>query len=228
MAERRVVVNDQYMAEWPAQGNPLAYRWDHNSVDTMSEKMRRHLKMSLPPDFLQSCFGDDRQRFSGALQTGSSRGRYEAVELLGEDDRALYQIRRFYPVDSQKPDMVWVIDPQKGFLATELVFIAGREVPVFRRKMHVKQVAQRIWYPLGFEEVRFTEPNQPGESPNVETWSTITLTDVRVNEPIPDEQFDIEALRLQKDRPDITVLRTTVDGREISHVYHEGKLVPRD
>ena len=148
--------------------------------------------------------------------------------MAGENGRRLYQIQRFYPPDAENPDLVWVIDPQKGYLATECVFSAGGEVIVYRRKMRVEQIAPGLWYPLGFEEERFAEPNQPGEPPKVKSWSKVALTDVRVNDPIPDEQFEIEALGLFKGQPDITVLRTTVDGRDIPYVYREENLVPRD
>jgi hypothetical protein len=228
MTERRIVVNDQYVAEWLGPDNPLAYRWDHNSVDTMSEKTRQHVKMALPPDIVPNCFGEDRRRFLEAVKTAGDRRRYEAVEVAEEDGRRRYQIRRFYPPDALKSDVVWVIDPEKGFLATEKIFNGAREVPIYHRRMQVEEVMPGVWYPLGFEEARFAEPNQPGEPPKVEKWSRIALKDVRINEPIPDEQFDIKALGLQKNNPDITVLRATVHGQTIPYVYRDGKLVPRE
>lgn len=228
MTEWRIVVNDQYVADWLGQDNPFAYRWDHNSVDTMSEKTRQHVKMTLPPDIVSDCFGDDRRRFPEAVGTAADRRRYEAVEVAGDDGRRRYQIRRFYPPNAEKPDVVWLIDPQKGFLATEKIFNAGGEVPIYQRKMHVEEVVPGLWYPLRFEETRFAEPNQPGEPPTVKTWSRVTLKDVRINEPIPDDQFGIEALGLQRDEPDITILRITVKGETIRYVYRDGKLAPEE
>jgi hypothetical protein len=70
-------------------------------------------------------------------------------------------------------------------------------------------------------------PNQPGEPPRVATWSKIALKDVRVNEPLPDEQFEIEALGL-RNVTDITVMRITVDGRTIPYVYREGTLASKE
>jgi hypothetical protein len=120
-----------------------------------------------------------------------------------------------------------VIDPQKGFLATESVFYAGRETPFRRQTMRVEEVAPGVWYPVGYEETEYTEPKPPAEPPAVTSWTKATLKDIKINEPIPARQFDIEALGLQTDKPDITVLRTTVEGRTIPHVYREGKLVPQ-
>ncbi len=120
-----------------------------------------------------------------------------------------------------------MIDPQRGFLATEYVFNAMGEAPVSRQKMRVEQIASEVWYPVAVEETCCAEPNQPGDPPKVETWSKVALKDIRVNEPIPDEQFEVEALGLPDDKPDITVLRITVEDRKIPYVYREGKLVPR-
>jgi len=224
--EMRVVVNDQYVAHWPMLGSPEAYRYDHNSVTAMSPMARNVVTMSQPRDFLHGCFGEDRRRFPEAVQTASGRRTYEAVERAGEDGRRLYEIRRFYPPDAQRPDVVWVIDPQRGFLATEYVFSAMGEVPVSRREVRVEQIAPEVWYPVAIEETHYAEPNQPGDPPKVETWSKVALKDIRVNEPIPDAQFDIEALGLLKDKPDVRVLRITVDDQKIPYVYRDGKLVP--
>jgi len=122
--------------------------------------------------------------------------------------------------------VVWVIHPQKGFLATEYTFDAAGEVPISRLKMSVEQIAPEVWYPVAVEETRYAEPNYPGDPPKIETWSKVLLKDVRVNEPIPDEQFEIEALELPKDKPDVTVLRVTMDGQTIAYVYRDGELVP--
>ena len=75
MMQRRIVVNDQYVAEWPGQDNPFVYRWDHNSVDTMSERTRQHVKMTLPPDIMRELLW----RKPPAFARGGADGRYSSA-----------------------------------------------------------------------------------------------------------------------------------------------------
>ncbi|MBM4027370.1 MAG: hypothetical protein FJ280_18485 [Planctomycetes bacterium] len=226
-AERRLVVNDRYAAEWPV-GNPLAYRWDHESVDAMSAKTKKHLEMSLPPESSRYCFGDGRRLFREALEADPNWIRFDAVENKGQDGQVLYQIRRFDPKDSPRPDLVWTIDPQKGYLAVENVFYAGRETPLRRYTLRVEEIAPGLWYPTGWEEVNYAEPQQAQEPPAVRNRVKATLKDIKLNEPIADEQFEIEALGLDKDDRNVTVLWTTVEGKTLPYVYREGSLVPRE
>ncbi len=221
-------MNARYLAEWSGPGDGSAYCQDHNSVAEMSPWWQTVLKMSLPPDFQYVCFGLDRQRFPEALQAVSTHGRYEAAEVSGEDGRPLYEIRRFDPSHDRHPDGVWTINPRKGFLAMQYIFNAMEEGPVSRWTMRVEQIAPEVWYPVACEETRYTEPNQPGDPPRVEIWSKIALKEIRVNEPLPDEQFEIEALGLAQEGSRVTVTRITADRRMTAWVYREGKLVPRE
>lgn len=102
--EIRVVVNEKYMADWRKTANPrvrsFAYQRDYNSVDDMGSKMREHLTRSMPPEFLQNCFGTGSRRFHELLQSDPNRIRFDAVELKGADGTRRYEIRRFYPKDA--------------------------------------------------------------------------------------------------------------------------------
>jgi hypothetical protein len=224
--ERRVVINDKYAAEWPAVGNPLAYRWDHESVDAMSSETKIHLGMTGADDFLCHCFGQEATRFPETLKEYPEVTRFDAVERKGEDGSLLYEIRKFRPKDAATPHEVWTIDPQKGFLATELVLYQS-EKPRIRDAMRVEEIVPGVWYPVGHEETRYAKTKEGEKTPSVESWCKERIKDLKVNKPTPDEQFDFEALGLLKDKPDITVLRTTVDGQTIPYVYREGKLVPQ-
>ncbi len=148
MTEQRLVVNDRYMAFWPEVGNPLAYRRDHNSVDTMDSRSRRQVERTVGRDFLTACFGTDGNRFREATQRNPDRVRYEAVQVKAADGRDVYHIRRFYPKDPPMADLIWVIDPEKGYLAVESTFYAASETPVRRRTMRVEEVAAGFWYPV--------------------------------------------------------------------------------
>lgn len=228
MNERRVVVNSRYLAAWSGPGDGSAYCQDHNSVAEMSPWWQTVLKMSLlPPDFQYVCFGLERQRFAQALQAVSTESRHEAAEVSGEDGRRLYEIRRFDPSDDPSPDMVWTIDPQKGFLATQCVFQTAGEIPGPRQTIRVEQIAPEVWYPVACEERR-TMIGRIGYPPLGETLIKTTLKEIQINEPIPDEQFEIDAMGLAQEGSGVIVTRITVDRRMTDWVYREGKLVPRE
>lgn len=226
-SEQRVVVNDGYVAFWPEVGNPLAYRWDHNSVDTMDSQPRNMVRTAVGRDFLSACFGTEGARFREATRMNVDRVRYEAVRVKAADGRDIYQIRRHYPKDSPTADLIWVIDPDKGYLAVESTFYASGETPRRCQTMRVEEVAPGLWYPVACEEVRYAAPGETAEAPAVTGWTKITVKDLKLNEPIPDEQFEIDALRLKEDKPDIIVGWRTLDGVTTSYVYRDGKLVPQ-
>jgi hypothetical protein len=228
MDERRVVVNPRYLAEWCGPGDGSAYCQDHNSVAEMDPWWRPVLHSMLPPDFQYVCFGLERQRFPEILRAVSTESRYEAAEVSGEDGRRLYEIRRFDPSDDPSPDMVWTIDPQKGFLATQYIFQAAGETPVSRQTIRVEQIAPEVWCPVACEETQAQGGNRLGDPPRGEIRIKTTLKEIRVNEPIPDEQFEIDALGLAQEGSGVIVTRITVDRRMTYWVYREGKLVPRE
>ncbi len=224
----RLVVNDKYVAQWPATGNPVAYQWDHTSIDEMSPDTKRHIVVTSPYDYLSSCFGTESHRFREATQRNPDRSRYEAVEARGEDGRLLYQIRRFYPKDGPRPDCVWTIDPDKGFLVVDKVFYPlGGTQAQSHATMDVAEVAPEIWYPVGYAQTRYAKLAEGEATPTIESWRKHTIKDIKINEPLPDEQFDFEALGLRKDKPDILVMRTALNGEITHYVYREEGLVPK-
>lgn len=223
-AEQRLVVNDKYMAEWPV-GNPFAYRWDHNSVETMTPRRKERVAMMARDDFSPACFGTDRYRFREAVRMNPDAVRYEAAQVKGTDGRVLYQIRRFYPKESPTADLISVIDPAKGYLAVESTFYAASETPIRQETMQVEEVAPGLWFPVACEEVRYVPSSQTAEPPAVEGWTKVALKDLKLNEPIPDTQFEIDTLRLAEVKPDVIVNWTTLDGQTRPHAYRDGQLV---
>lgn len=225
-AERRLVVNDRYVAEWAA-GNPFASRWDHNSVEAMHPRHRDRVERA-QHNFMSACFGTDGYRLPEAVRMYPDRVRYEAVPVKGADGRTLYQILRFYPKESPTADLIWVIDPGKGHLAVERTFYAASETPIRQKTMRVEEVAPGLWYPVACEETEYGASGQTAEAPSVEGWTKVVVKDLKLNEPIPKEQFEIEALRLADDKPDIIVNWTTLDGQTRPYVYRDGQLVPHE
>ena len=224
--EHRVVVNDKYAAYWP-RGNPIAYRVDHESIETMDKRTRSHVDIGTPSEPLPYCFGDSERRFRDALKQLADT-KWDAVEARDATDRLIYHVRRFAPRmdDPAKPDAVWIIDPDKGFLATEHVGYAPAGGVWIRHVMHLKELSPGLWFPVEHVETRYVI--DPAVAANtVTTRRRSTLKDVKLNPDLPDEQFQVDALRLRQDMPGVTVAHTSLDGKTVPYVYHEGTLIPK-
>ncbi len=219
----RQVVNDTYIGQWPGFNNPFAYIWDHASVDALSPRQQDRIRTATPYDFLPVCFGTESARFREAMARWADDVKYNAAELRGEDGRPLYQITRSFPQDTT-PNLVWMIDPQRGFLATECTFYPGGHL-LMRQIMQVEEISPGIWYPVGYEETRFSELKAGESTPSVRSWVKSEIRDIKINEPLPDEQFQFDALGLRKDKPDIVVVRTGLDGEKNMYTYQNGQLV---
>lgn len=223
--EIRRVINDKYIAEWPDLDNELAYQWDHVSVDSISRKQKSHLRTTSPSDFLPVCFGDTKYRFRESI--GDDASKFEASEVKGEGGQILYKITRKNSETGPGPDLVWIIDPEKGFLAIESTFYPGGNYLLMRRTMRIEEISPGVWYPVGYEETRFDELKAGQSSPNVVSWVKSTLKDIKINEPLPDEQFNIEALGFDEAKREIRIVETGLEGEMILYTYRDGKLVRR-
>lgn len=227
--ELRVVVNDKYMASWPMVGGPLAYQDDHSSFDTIDPRIKTRIRIDTPFEVLPYCFGDTVRSFRESVNLHPEKTKWDAIEVNAPDGRLLYQIRRFVPImnDASKPDMIWVVDPDRGFLATETISYKPDGKVWISRSIETTEAAEGVWFPLGYAENRYGGRGATDAQVLTE-WRNGKLTHVRVNDEFPDEQFRIDALHLREDKPDIVVVRTGLDGRTVPYVYRQEGLIPQE
>jgi hypothetical protein len=224
--ESRVVVNAHYAAFWPMKGNPLAYRTDHASIAQMDQRTRGHVEGNSPPEILPHCFGDADRPFRESVHLNGGDVKYDAVEARGDDGQLVYHLRRFMPTmdDPAKPDSVWIVNPRKGHLATDRISYKQDGKPWIERHVDVSEIAPGVWFPIAYEEKH--HGGREAGSPDAVTLSQkVTLKNVVVNEVYPDAQFELGALRLKEDMPDVRVLIKPLDGRAVSHVFQGDQLV---
>jgi len=226
--EIRMVVNGKYTASWPRKGNPLAYRNDHSSFETIDPRIETRITLHTPYDFIPYAFGEAVRPFRESVNMDPAT-KWDAIETKDADGQAVYQIRRFMPTmdDASKPDAVWVVDPRKGFLATDLIAYKQNGDVWIHRSMQIKEVGERIWFPAEYDEKRYGEGREASPAHTVTSWRKAKLKDVKVNEAMAEEQFEIGSLRLREDKADIVVLRTGLDGTTVPYVYSGKGLVPQ-
>ncbi len=227
--EIRFVVNDSYMAIWPMVGNPLAYQNDHSSFDTIDRRIKTRITINTPYNFLPYCFGGSVRPFRKSINLHPEKTKWDAIEVKDSNGKAVYHIRRFVPMmdDASKPDMIWILDPQKGFLATETISYKSNGDIWINRSMKIREVAEGIWFPVEYNDKRYGTRRRD-ETHTLTKWRKAKLKHVKVNEDFPDKQFKIGALGLKKDMPNITIVRTGLDGKVVPYVYLGEDIVPKE
>lgn len=223
--ESRTVINDKYSATWDLVGSRHAMQNDHASVSAITSSVKTRLELMTPFDLLKRCFGDSDTPFPEAV-IQNPQVKYDAVEAKDKAGNIVYQIRRFVPTmtDPSKPDVVWTLDPQKGFVTTEMTAYKENGETWVHELMQVEEAAKGVWFPVAYSEER-TISRDPGNSTS--SWRKVKLSKVQVNVEFPPDQFEVGALKLNKDLPDVILLRTGLDGHVTPYVYMGDTLVPQ-
>jgi len=198
------------------------------AIAEMDPNVRARNQVNTPEDFSRHCFGDARDSFRiSAAQFPELK--WDATPRNADDGHPVYEIRRYVPGENEIPraDCVWTIDPNQGYLATSVVALKPDGTPWLQYRITATEAAPGVWFPVEFEEKRFGEPADVGRN-EVSFLKKIKLTNVRVNEDLPDAQFEIGALRLKEDFPGIVVLRRTLDGKNVPYVYAGDQLVEQN
>ncbi|HUU16985.1 MAG TPA: TlpA disulfide reductase family protein [Sedimentisphaerales bacterium] len=220
----RIVLNDRYLAYWPSIGNPYAYRVDHNSIGMMTKQSQAHATFHSPPDYqlLNICYqGFEQTSFVEEMKLHPDQIRWEAVR---KNDGNIREIKRFSPYmhDKSKPDAIWTIDGDKGFLVTERISFTRDGNISEHIKMEIKEILPKIWFPTALSKKRFDHKNNLKEI--VDANQIVTLREIQLNIAIPEEQFEMEALGLPND---ITIFWSDQNDESVAWVYEGVKLVRR-
>jgi hypothetical protein len=227
-----MVINDKYLAYWPTIGNAYIYQDDHQSVKELSDDAKLRRNMHTTPDIFSFdfAFGGERETtFREMMKLHPDKIRWTAEEPKQLNGDIVYLIKRYSPFmnDPAKPDGVWTIDPQKGFLVTQAVFYSRAGNVWVTRKTEPKEIGSGIWIPVSYQEHRYGKSNDPqaGKKPNQST--IIQLEDISVNQEIPDECFTIESILPEEHRAYTTLFRQGLDGNTEAYVYKNGRYVLR-
>ena len=79
--------------------------------------------------------------------------------------------------DPSKPNMIWILDPQKGFLATEIIAYHKNGDIWINHSLQLREVAEGIWFPVECNEKRYGEPTQPNGTHTLTSWRKAKLKD---------------------------------------------------
>lgn len=229
---RSMAINDKYLAYWPTIGNAYIYQDDHQSIKGLSDDAKLRRNTHTTPDIFSFgfAFGGERQTtFREMTKLHPDKIKWTAQEAKQPNGDTVYLIKRYSPFmnDPAKPDGVWTIDPQKGFLVTQAVFYSRAGNIWVTRKTEPKEIHSGIWIPVSYRELRYGKPDDPqaGKTPNQST--IIQLEDISVNQEMPDECFTIESILPEEHRAYTTLFRKGLDGNTEAYIYKNGRYVLR-
>ena len=224
--EKRLVINDKYSV-YALMGN-LTVSWrDHSSVAAARKDLNKLIQMNTPKKLMAFCFGERHLKFRDTIKQLDARMQYDAIKLNDAKNQPIYQIRRRWSglEDGRvcEPDMIWIIDPDSGYLATEVIFNPPKGAFSRHWTFEAKQISEGVWYPVECAEKRIE--TKGGVSKQV-FWYKSRLDNIVCNAEIPASQFTVESLQLNQDMPEAIVVRTKVDGQRIPYVFEGDTLVP--
>jgi len=229
----RMVINNKYLAYWPSFENAYIYQDDHQSLKELSDDAKLRHDLHTTPDIysFNFAFGGERETtFKEMMKLHPDKIRWTAEEARQPNGDTVYLIKRYAPFmnDPTKPDGVWTIDPQKGFLVTQAVFYSKAANVWVTRKTEPKEIDNGIWFPASYQEYCYGEPTelQAREKPTQST--EVQLQDISINKEIPDDYFVIESILPEEHRESTTLFRKGLDGNIEAYLYKNGGYILRD
>jgi hypothetical protein len=221
-AIRVVLWNDRYVAEWPARGSPLAYIWEYDSLENMSEAARRAKEGTGIRPELRCAYGEMSMtlaEFANDARTSSFR--YEVTREGEPRDR--YLVKAFW-ANQPHPRVELTVDPKRGFMITKRVMrdgIAGwtmQEISVEGR-----EILPGVWFPVRWDETGYSEPDSRTGKQAITRIHHFEIIEVEPNPDIPDSQFEWPALDLEATTE---VWRYDVSGEREAMRISNSELVP--
>lgn len=218
--ETRFVANDQYIVFVTTQfANAQWYDYP-TTQSRMTQRIVEARKSHTPSSWdIQSCFGLPNKPLREMVEVKNAGIRYEAIETKDESGRRIYHLRRFMAgrKNPKSPETVWVIDPDKGYLITGMTSYHDDGSVWLKNSFKLKEVSGGVWFPVEFSETYNDSQLQYERS--------MTINDIKLNPPVDESEFVIEALDLKSLDPRIVFLRTEADGTKSVYTNENGKLV---
>jgi len=229
---QRMVINDKYLAYWPTVGNAYIYQDDHQSLKELSDHSKLYRDRLTTPDMFSFNFafgGEKNATFKEMMKLHPDKIKWTAEESKRSNGDTVYLIKRYSPFmnDPTKPDAVWTIDPQKGFLVTQAEFYSKAGNVWITRKTEPKEIGSGIWIPASYQEHRYGNPKDIQERKDPESTTTIQLEDISINDEISDDYFVIESILPVEHRESTTLFRKGLDGNTEAYVYKYGRYILR-
>lgn len=228
----RMVINDKYLAYWPEFGSGYIYQDKHQSLKKLSEDAKLRRSLHTTPDITSFSFafgGETDTTFREMIKLHPGDIKWTAEETKQSNGSTVYLIKRFSPFmnDSSKPDCVWTLDPQKGFLVTEAVHYSKAGNIWVTRRTGPKEIGNGIWIPVTYQEQKYGKPTDSQSSQEPSSSTTVQLESIALNHEISDNYFVLASILPEEYRQSTTLFRKGLKGRVKPYVYRNGGYIPR-
>ena len=223
----RSVRNSRFTAFWPNVPQLYAYQYDNPAPGVQDIDAAKFKKLSEPPDVFLWGFGNGSETLRIARNQHQDINRWEVERTSGSGRAELFIVKMFTPAVkvANQPMVVMTIDPSQGYLITRVLAYKDNGQLGSETNISVGQVGpDHVWFPLSYSEVDYLRSTN-GEKA-VLSREEYRLSDVRINEPIPDSQFELSALGMPK--TGVRIIRKDATGDSKVFDFVDGALIPRD
>ena len=175
------VRNNTYFAMRP-MGLASVYQTPHDEQGNLAGRAKTEMELHAPEDVVAMCFGSEGRSLSDIVARQFPGRVWSANELPTKE----VELCLHPPGMRDQRTMRFVVNPAQGFLITSWEVFAPGGAPIRRHRMTLARVGG-IWFPQKAVCETFA-----GLAPK-ETV-TVNVTDIRLNEKLPPEQFSIGTL----------------------------------
>jgi hypothetical protein len=219
----RTVISQDYYANW-IKGTLNANLRRHAGIENMREDEKLRYSVLAAPDVLLWGFGLGGETWREAYEKHRDVNRWDVQEVALPAGGSAYQIKRYTPYtnDRGQPDLEFLVEPDRGFLITQLTAYTRTGEVALEVKVGVSRISGGHWFPEDVDYKAYAAPQQ-GQERVVEMTRAVRLSEVEVDPKIPDEQFTWQSLGLTDGTH---LIERSVTGEASSFVCLNGKLVP--
>jgi hypothetical protein len=225
--DRRLVVNDDYTAEFDSASPLVVQKWDHSGAQNIPLTVRSHLRDDFGPDPADVLFGDGSVSLRDIIKVARG-GTWGVTSVTDDDGENVYRVIFARDTQGSPPVFSFDLDPAKDFLVSAYKMYSQEGEMGYERRVDLRQDrSSGVWFPNSYHTRvlrRWAHPKEP-QGDSIYATEDFSLSDVIINRPVSPALFRIEALRLT---PDMVISNHSIDGRDNIFVWRDGKLIPQE
>jgi hypothetical protein len=234
--ERRLVLNNDYAAEWDMGVARTIDKWDISGVENVPPDVGERLRAEFGIDPISSLYGDGSKSIQEIYNLLKDSGQWETSHATTSEGSVVRVTYSKHNKDGK--DFGWTrfaefdFDPEKDFLVTSYTtFLPSGEVGMERRVHLVQDQKTQLWFPSTLTITMYNawlhqHDNDLASDLRRKPHSKqeFTFSEVKLNELYDPDQFSIMALRAPAEA---IVVDHSIDGKDSLMVLRDGKFLPQ-
>lgn len=228
--DTRMVLNENYLATWRNSPYDIVEQLDHASLATIPIDSRMRIR-DVGEDVLQYAFGTREMTLVDIYRQSKNVGRWTVEQLPpGRDGRRFRVVHYWVPGAGHQEWVMqtWDLNADTGFLCELRSYIEADKLAE-EHTVLAQQMADGTWVPQQIEYRQYramvvrAKKAETGLKDELNFSSKITLSNIVVNPPVPDDQFRLARLGAPDGR---MLAHKQLDGRTVTEYLWSGVGVP--